>query len=188
MKLHFNDRRWVVGLVMLWPLLTWGDSSSEQALEFSTQRRLAQEKYEKSVLLCYQKFSVPECKHAATSELNAELSQIKKIEAEKMQSARGQSAQDKIQSLSMKMSASANEVAIPKSLKTSVEPTQPLPVKKLAVAETVSEPSVKSTQEEQAQRKRFEEKNFRAHQHREAHEKRWAEKKGLVITETSVSP
>ena len=88
----------------------------------------------------------------------------------------------------VKRPACANEVAIPKSLKTSVDPTQPLPVKKLAVAETVSEPSVKSTQEEQAQRKRFEEINFRAQQHRDAHEKRWAEKKGLVITETSVSP
>jgi len=188
MKLRFNDRSWVLGLALLWPLLAWGDSSSGQKIEFSAQRRLAQEKYEKSVLLCYQKFSVSDCKNAATSELNTELSHIKKSEAEKKQSARGQRAQDKIQSLSMKRPASANEVAPPRPFKTSADPTQPLPVKKLAVTETVFEPSVKSTQEKQSHRKRFEEKYFRAQQHRYSHEKRWVEKKGLVISHASVSP
>ena len=71
-----------------------------QSADVSAQRRVVQEKYETSISLCYQKFAVSDCKNDATRALNAELTQLKKGEAEKMQISRAQSAQEKVGSLS----------------------------------------------------------------------------------------
>ena len=46
----------------------------------------------------------------------------------------------------------------------------------------------KSAHEELAQRSRFEEKQLRAQQHRDAVEKRWMDKKGVKATQTSQTP
>ena len=159
-----------------------------QSTDVSAQRRVAQEKYEKSISLCYQKFSVSDCKNDATGVLNAELNQLKKSEAEKMQISRAQNAQEKVGSLSAKATVPPKDTADPTDQKAVPEVKKALPAKKVAVTGTESMPNRPSALDEQAHRKRFEEKQLRAQQHRDAHEKRWSDKKSLMAVETPQSP
>lgn len=175
-------------LVLCWPFWVCGQVPLEQPVDFSGQRWAAQEKYEKSVRLCYQKFAVSDCKQNALSVLNAELTPLKKSEEEKLQWARAQSAHEKIQSLSMKAPAIPKVNVNAGSEKPFMEMKSPLSVQKTEISENGLKPNPQSVQGEQAQRKKFDEKQLRAQQHREAHEKRWADKKGVMAAENSSAP
>ncbi len=175
-------------LALCWPFGVCGQAPLEQPADFSGQRRAAQGKYEKSVRLCHQKFAVSDCKQNALSVLNAELNLLKKSEEEKWQSARAQSAQEKIQSLTMKSPALPKIDVNAGSEKPLVEMKSPIPAKKTVASENALGPKLQSVPGEQAQRKRFEEKQMRAQQHRDAHEKRWADKKGVMAAENVSTP
>lgn len=188
LKPVFNARWLFLALVWVFPVSAWCELPNALVTDYSLERRAAQEKYEKSLRLCYQKFAVSDCKHNATVVLNAELSALKKIEAEKMQWVRAQNTQEKMQSLAKKAPISSNDVvdsALPKPL---VDVKTPEPLKKRDSVEPAAGAAPKSAQEEQAQRKRFEEKQLRAQQHRDAVEKRSVDKNGVKSTEISQTP
>ena len=175
-------------LTFLFPVVAWCDSPITHDADYLRQRQVAQEKYEKSMRLCYQKFAVSDCKQDATGVLNAELSPLKKSEAEQMQKVRAQNTQEKMQNLAKKAPTFSNDVT-DKSVPLSLTDVQtPLPTKKMTAADPGAGTNLKSPQEEHAQRKRFEEKQVRAQQHREAVEKRWVDKKGLISSEISTPP
>jgi len=139
------------------PCGAWCDTSMAQVTDYSVQRRAAQEKYENSLRRCYQKFAVSGCKQDATVALNAELSALKKTEAEQMQWVRGQNTQEKMQSLAKKAPTSSSDVvdlAMPKPL---ADVKTPEPSKKRDSVEPGTGTAPQSSQEEQAQRKKFEE-------------------------------
>ena len=188
LKPVFNGRWMALGLALLCPVAAWCDASMARVTDYSEQRRAAQEKYENSLRRCYQRFAVSACKQDATVALNAELSALKRIEAEQMQRVRAQNAQEKLQSLAKKAPTSSNDVlnsALPKPL---TDVNTPESSKKMDSVEPGSGVALKSPQEEQAQRKKFEEKQLRAQQHRDAVEKRWVDKKGVKATEISQTP
>jgi hypothetical protein len=162
-------------------------SSSFRATD-AVERRAAQEKYENSLRRCYQKFAVSDCKQDATVALNAELSALKKKEAEQMQSVRAQNTQEKMQSLARKAPTASNDVVNSAPPKTWTDVKAPEPSKKRDSPEPGVGASSKSAQEEQAQRKKFEEKQLRAQQHRDAVEKRWADKKLVKASEIPQTP
>jgi hypothetical protein len=183
-KIHWR----AMGLAFPWILFVWCAPSTAQSTDVSNQRRLAQEKYEKSILLCYQKFSVSDCKNDATVVLHAELNQLKKGEAEKMQLSRAQNAQEKVSSLSAKVTVPPKDMADLTDQTVAPDVKKALPAPKVAATESDSMPNRPSTHDEQAHRKRFEEKQRRAQQHRDAHEKRWSDKKSLSAAETPQTP
>jgi hypothetical protein len=166
--------RIVLVLAFLCPVCAWSESPIGHEASYMVKQRAAQERYEKSLRLCYQKFAVSDCKQEAIAVLNAELSPLKKSEAEHMQRIRAQNTQEKMQSLAKKAPMPDVQMA--------------LPTKKITAADSGAGTNSKSPQEEHVQRKRFEEKQLRAQQHRDAVEKRWVDKKGLIASEISTSP
>jgi hypothetical protein len=176
------------GLTLLCPFEAWCESPNAPGTDYSVQRRFVQDKYEKSLRQCYQKFAVSDCKQDATVVLNSELSALKNIEAEKMQSVRAQNTQEKMQSLARKAPTASNDVVNLALPKTWTDVKAPEPSKKRDSPEPGVGASSKSAQEEQAQRKRFEEKQLHAQQHRDAVEKRWMDKKGVKATQISQTP
>jgi len=188
LKPVFNGRWMALGIALLCPVAAWCDASMERVTDYSVQRRAAQEKYQMSLRQCYQKFAVSDCKQDATVALNAELSALKKIEAEQMQRIRAQNAQEKLQSLAKKAPTASNDVlnsVLPKPL---TEVNTPEPSKKMDSVQPGYGVALKSPQEEHAQRKKFEEKQLRAQQHRDAVAKRWVDKKDVKATEISQTP
>jgi len=188
LKPVFYGRRMALAIALFGPVAAWCDTSMAQVTDYSVQRRVAQEKYENSLRRCYQKFAVSDCKQDATLALNAELSALKKKEAEQMQWVRVQNTQEKMQSLAKKAPTSSNDVvnsALPKPL---AEVKTPEPSKKRGSVDQSAVAAPKSALEEQAQRKKFEEKQLRAQQHRDAVEKRWADKKGVKAAEIAQTP
>ena len=188
LKPVFNGHWMALGLALLCPVAAWCDTSMAQVTDYSVQRRAAQEKYENSLRRCYQKFAVSGCKQDATLALNAELSALKKTEAEQMQWVRAQNTQEKMQSLAKKAPTSSIDVvdsALPKPL---ADVKTPEPSNKRNSVEPGAGTAPQSSQEEQAQRKKFEEKKVRAQLHRDAVEKRWVDKKGVKATEFSQTP
>ena len=174
-------------LCCAWPLGGGCEQLHAESLDFSVQRRMAQEKYETSLRLCYQKFAVSDCKKEAVATLNAALAPLKKSEDEKLQAVRAQNAIEKMQSLALKTPALPKEDTRWEASKTVSETKTPPKVNK-GPAETESPPARASAQEEQAQRKKFEEKQLRAQQHRDALERRWADKKGANAAPASPMP
>lgn len=188
MKQAFRACRNGIVLALSWPFWVCGQATLEQPVDFSGQRRAAQDKYEKSVGLCYQKFAVSDCKQNALSVLNAELIRLKKSEEVNLQSVRTQSAQEKIQSLSMKTPAIPKVDVNAGAEKPLVEMKSQIPAKKTVIPDNDLRPNHQSLPDEQAQRKRYDEKQLRARQHRDAHEKRWADKKGVMAAENPSLP
>ena len=180
--------RIVLVLAFLCPVCAWSESPIGHEADYLVKQRAAQERYEKSLRLCYQKFAVSDCKQEATAVLNAELSLLKKSEAEHMQRIRAQNTQEKMQSLAKKAPTLPNEVASKALPKPMSDVQMALPTKKISAADPGAGTNSKSPQEEHVQRKRFEEKQLRAQQHRDAVEKRWVDKKGLIASEISTSP
>ena len=93
-----------------------------------------------------------------------------------------------MQSLAKKAPISSIDVvdsALPKTL---ADVKTPEPSKKRDSVEPGTGTAPQSSQEEQAQRKKFEEKQVRAQLHRDAVEKRWVDKKGVKATEISQTP
>jgi len=187
MTLSSNICRLFLTLSCLWPLVAGCEQLHSESLDFSAQRRLAQEKYEASVRLCYQKFAVSDCKQEAVTKLNAALAPLKKSEDEKLLAVRAQNAVEKVQSLTSKMPALPREDTRWETSKTVSEIKTPPKVSK-GPAETDLAPVRPTAQEEQAQRKKFEDKQLRAQQHRDALEKRWADKKGANAAPASPMP
>ena len=188
LKPTFKGRWLSLAFAWVFPVSAWCESPNALVTDYSVQRRAAHEKYEKSLRLCYQKFAVSGCKQDATVAFNAELSALKKTEAEQMQWVRAQNTQEKMHSLAKKAPTSSNDVvdsALPKPL---ADVKTPESSKKRDSVEPGSGAAPKSAQEEQAQRKRFEEKQLRAQQHRDAVEKRSVDKNGVKSTEISQTP
>ena len=158
LKPVFSGRWMVLSLAFICYLTAWCDSSIAQVTDYSAQRQAAQEKYENSLRRCYQKFAVSDCKQDATVALNAELSALKKIESAQLQRVRAENALEKMQSLATKA---------PSSLKDPIDSAPP---------------------KEQAQRKKFEEKQLRVQQHREAVEQRWLDKKSVKVADNPSTP
>lgn len=133
-------------------------------------------------------FSESDCKYVANGVLNAELGLLKKSEAEPIQQARLQSTQEKMQSLVMKAPTFPNDVASTAQPQPLTEVKTSFSAKKMVCAEPGAGTQLKSPIEEQAQRKRFEEKQLSAQQHRDAVEMHWSDEKGWNVLAVLKTP